>query len=158
MKALLAISTTLTLGIGMFVLPNTTAEAGGPDGGMPVIAQRVLAVVVPPGRRALIQTRFNAYYENAVLVEDDATQERVCESGNYGRGGDAILTLPRNTTSRPKVYHITGWHKLSPPDYRQRWLQSSKWVFSRTATTVQVGFEDGVDDDHNDAVVTVMIQ
>jgi hypothetical protein len=110
-----------------------------------------------PGARLRFRFSFNALHENAVIIYDADTLERIVDRANafrvrdddwefenHARGGTALL--------------ITAWHKDASWNPSLPWFQSRMKVFVETDKVVSLGFEDAPGAaDFDDAVVTVNI-
>jgi hypothetical protein len=130
----------------------------GPDGKQAMDMAQAHTVTVGPGGSLHFRFSFNAYNENAVIIYDAETLEKVALRENYFRPGDIDFDF-QNNEAHPVSFLITGWHKDDLPDAYLPWHQSIKKVFFENSKAVSVGFEDlGGDLDFDDALVTVNIR
>lgn len=129
----------------------------GPDRSLALDSGKVHVVTVPANHRAEFQFSCNAWYENAAIIyADDPTDPQVlCERGNYSR---SLSDWNAPIVGIEAKYMITGWHKDSPPNHRNAWIQSERLIHADTSRYVEIGFEDASDYDYNDVLVTVSIR
>lgn len=129
----------------------------GPDRNLSLDEGKYHVVIVPANHRAEFHFSCHAWYENAAIIyAHDPTDPQVfAERGNYSR---SLLDWHAPIVPHEAHYMITGWHKPSPPNHRNPWVQSPRLVLQDSPRYVEVGFEDGSDFDYNDMLVTITIR
>jgi len=126
-----------------------------PEGVNRPIGLGLAIVVVPSGKTGRAECKFNAGYENAVIIySDEPTPVELMRCGNISNNNRKTpLQMPAGT------YYVTAWHKdayLGDSDITQhRWTTSKTLVESLNPTGRRVRVEDGTDNDFNDVVVTI---
>lgn len=130
-----------------------TKESGNNWGpGRNLVLNQIWAKVVkvPANKVARVTFSFNAWYENAILIYDEETNQLLAERGNgpYRHAQDWASDISPNV----KGYIVTGWHKNGPANHRLPWIQSPNRVFIDSSHYVQIGFEDAEQDDFDDGL------
>ncbi|MFM2002261.1 MAG: hypothetical protein RI963_1687 [Planctomycetota bacterium] len=130
-----------------------TLESGNNWGpGRNLVLNRIWAKVikVPANKVARVTFSFNAWYENAIIIYDEETNQLLAERGNgaYRHAQDWASDISPNV----KGYIVTGWHKNGPANHRLPWIQSPNRIFIDTSHYVQIGFEDAGQDDYDDGL------
>jgi hypothetical protein len=120
---------------------------------MPPAGQGV-RISVAPNETVHIVASFDALNENCVQVYDYFNGGRpVAVWTNYEEGPRTWSF--KNTDSRTVTFLLVGRHKNTPPNGREPWHVSPYRVVEERPNFVRIGYEDGTDNDFNDAEVAV---
>lgn len=127
--------------------------AGAPSGA----AGGSFTVCGEAGKILRFTVAFNAYHENAVTITDLSAKQDVATFNNYfGRGAGSEWRMGAGAWATPMLkrrtcYAVKALNKSSPPNAARPWRESAV----RQLESNRWGFDDGVDSDYNDAVVSV---
>jgi hypothetical protein len=133
-------------------VPPTQAGDHHREHPIPAVTSGYL-VTVRPGEQIRVAVTFEAANENCLQIYNQRTGHLRQVWNNYD-GGGGTWTSPK-AGDEPLVLLFVGRHKDSPPDGRKPWRLSKFGVLDKTEGSVIVGWEDGVDDDYNDAAVDI---
>ena len=129
----------------------------GPDNRQALDLSETMTVHALPGARVRFRFSFNALHENAVIIYDADTLERVVDraKGFDVRDEDWDYEIHEGGVT---AFLVSAWHKDASWNPSLPWFQSRMKVFVETDKVVSLGFEDAPGAaDFNDAVVTVNI-
>lgn len=129
----------------------------GPESNLKLYREAAAELTVPEKRNAELTVRYDAAFQNHVIVYDAETLAKVWESDNYERAGGRSVRLPGDK-KRCRKYLITSWHRTGSPAPGRPWYQSRMTWDNSGANWLDTGFEDGLDRDYNDAQVTVSVK
>lgn len=107
-----------------------------------------------PHKPLKVRVSFDAAFENGVIITDSATGRVAMTFNNfYGRGAGREWRSGAGTwVSRPgRCYTVRAQHKTGPANPSLPWVESQ---YQRDGN--KLGFEDGADNDYNDAVVRIL--
>lgn len=104
------------------------------------------------GKSLIFNVSFDADFENGIIITNTRTGKVAMTFNNQvGRGAGSEWRLGAGTwQSPPGCYRIKAMHKNGPANPNLPWVNSK---LRRTVYTF--GFEDGIDNDFNDAVVVI---
>lgn len=126
--------------------------------GMPGIDQ-ALRLDLQPGETLTNTTSFECGNENRVDVYLHRTgQLLICSKSHPGYGAPTAGTYSyTNTSQEIQTVLVVGYHKNTSPNGGEPWHLSRCFTFINEPKYARLGWEDGDDNDYNDAMADIRI-
>jgi hypothetical protein len=147
---------TLTIIALLLAIQALPAQAQEPT--MPGIDQ-ALRLDLRPGETLTITTTFEAGNENRVDVYLHQTRQLlICSKSHPGCGAPTAGTYSyTNTSQEIQSVLVAGFHKNTPPRGGEPWHLSRCFTFINEPKYARLGWEDGGDNDYNDAMADIRL-
>jgi hypothetical protein len=129
--------------------------AFGPDDDHAIDPEEAITITVPAKWRAHFTFSSEAAFENAIVIYDAKTLEKLHVAGNYGHSLDPWTF--DDTEDHARHLLITGWNKQGAGDDELAWNQSLGQAGPHDGHSLEGGFEDSDDMDFNDVAFLVEI-
>jgi hypothetical protein len=129
--------------------------AFGPDDDHAIDPEEAITITVPAKWQAQFTFSSEAAFENAIVIYDAKTLEKLHVAGNYGHSLEPWTF--DDTEDHARHLLITGWNKQGAGDDELAWNQSLGQAGPHDGHSLEGGFEDSDDMDFNDVAFLVEI-